>query len=186
MSRHGMIDYEQYYFNWLCDLVHMDQEDTSYYILAKDLFRKEFVSLVEHDENRAYDGIELREECGEELEYPLYEHMSDTECNLLEMLIGLARRIDFETSDPYDDGRGDRTSYWFWEMIDNLGLMAYDDESYVELEGQIYVDSILDALIDRRYCPNGTGGLFPLRYPEEDQTKVEIWYQMCAYLAENE
>ena len=187
MSRHGLIDFEQFYFNWLCSLVHIDQENTTYYILAKDMFNKEFISLVNHDENRAYDGMELRDECAEELGYSCWEETGeDMACNLLEMVIGLARRIDFETSDPYEEDETDRTSYWFWEMIDNLGLTEFDDDSYVDLEGQIFVGSILDRLVERRYDPDGEGGLFPLRYPKEDQRKVEIWYQMCAYLAERE
>ena len=28
------------------------------------------------------------------------------------------------------------------------------------------------------------GGFFPLAFPKEDQTKVEIWYQMSGYLEE--
>lgn len=183
MSRHGAIDINQWYFNWLCELVHIDNGDSSYYILAKNLFSKQFVSYVDHDENRAYDGMELREECLEELGYPKYTRVEGP-CNVLEMLVGLARRMDFETSDPYD-AVTDRTTYWFWEMIDNLGLMAFDDESYVEMEGQIFVDSIVDTFIERRYEPDGSGGLFPLKHSEDDQRKVEIWYQMCQYLAEN-
>ena len=184
MSRHGTIDVEQWYFNWLCDLIHADQIDRSYYILMKDLHKKEFTSIVEHDENRAYDGMELREECLKELGYPKYVTI-DGPCSVLEMLIGLARRMDFETSDPYEEEGHDRTTYWFWEMIENLGLTIFDDDSYVDMEGQIFVDSIVDRLVERRYEENGEGGIFPLRHTTEDQRDVEIWYQMHMYLAEN-
>ena len=184
MSRHGLIDVDQWYFNWLCDLVHIDQVNRSYYILAKDLYNKEFVAYVDHDENRAYDGMELRDECLEELGYPKYTNI-DRPCSVLEMLISLARRMDFETSDVYEDDSNDRTTYWFWEMIDNLGLIKFDDESYIDLEGQIFVDSIIDTFVRRKYKPNGEGGLFPLRHSKEDQRDVEIWYQMYMYLAEN-
>lgn len=186
MSRHGLIDIEQYYFNWLCDLVHIDQMDRSYWILAKDLYRAQFVSYVDHDENRAYDGIELRDECLRELGYPKYDGL-DGECSVLEMIVALARRMDFETSDPYDEeDDSDKTVYWFWEMMDNLGLTAFDDDSYVRLEGQIYVDAIIDTLVERRYESDGRGGLFPIQDADEDQRDVEIWYQMAAYLAERE
>jgi hypothetical protein len=37
----------------------------------------------------------------------------------------------------------------------------------------------------RLYTTSGYGGLFPLEEPKEDQRKVEIWYQMMAYLGEN-
>jgi hypothetical protein len=44
------------------------------------------------------------------------------------------------------------------------------------------IDDILTRLIERTYKPNGEGGFFPLPQTDEDQTKVEIWYQMSAYI----
>lgn len=176
---------EQDYFNWLCDQVHVDQIERSYWLLAKDLYHKEFIARIDHDENRASDGLELREEFVRENRYD-EELDIDKGCSILEMLIALARRMDFETSDPNDPyDTNDSTSYWFWEMIDNLNLIEFDDDSYIELDGQTYVDWILDGLIERQYEPNGDGGLFPLRGMCEDQREVEIWYQMSAYLMEH-
>lgn len=175
----------QDYFNWLCELVHIDQIERTYWLLAKDLHRKAFIALIDRDENRASDGLELREEYSREINYDGYLDM-DRECSVFEMLVALARRMDFETSDPNDpyDTR-DSTSYWFWEMIENLGLIEFDDNSYVELEGQTYVDWILDGFIHRQYGADGRGGIFPLREVCEDQRDVEIWYQMSAYLMEH-
>lgn len=179
------LDTKRDYFNWLCDLVHIDQIERSYWILAKDLFRKEFIAIIEHDENRASDGIELREEYMREFDPDGYLDL-DEDCSVLEMMIALAKRMDFETSDPNDPNDVyDTTSYWFWEMIENLGLIEFDDRSYVDLDGQTYVEWILDGLIDRQYESNGDGGLFPLRDAHEDQRHVEIWYQMSAYLMEH-
>ena len=178
------IDTEQDYFNWLCDLVHIDQIERTYWILAKDLHNKTFVALIDHDENRASDGIELREEYMRDIGYSGYLDMK-LECSVFEMLIGLARRMDFETSDPNDPyDTSDSTAYWFWEMIENLGLIEFDDDSYIDLEGQTYVDWILDGFINRQYDSDGNGGIFPLNGVCEDQRKVEIWYQMSAYLME--
>jgi len=39
-------------------------------------------------------------------------------------------------------------------------------------------------LIWRDYHADGRGGFFPLTNPDTDQTKVEIWYQMNAYVTE--
>lgn len=183
MTDYGF-DINQDYFQWLCELVHVDQVDTSYWILAKDLYRKEFYSLVPHDENRASDGLELREEYMREINYPKYISI-DRECSVLEMLIALARRMDFETGDPYDlNNSNDKTAYWFWEMIDNLGLLPYCDDDYVDFGGMTQVDGILDEFLERGYSWDGHGGLFPLDSSEEDQRDVEIWYQMNAYLME--
>lgn len=177
-------DIEQDYFRWLCEMVHIDQEDKAYWLLAKDLHRIEFYALVAHDENRASDGLELREEYLREINYPKYVDICG-ECSVFEMMIGLARRMDFETGDPYDfDDSIDRTSFWFWEMIDNLGLIAFDDDSYVEYDGMNNVENIIEKFLERRYGWNGEGGLFPLNYCREDQREVEIWYQMNQYLNE--
>lgn len=174
----------QDYFEWLCDLVNVDQEDKSWWILLKDLHKKQFYSLIPHDENRASDGVELREEfLRDNCWYPKYIEI-EGECSVLEMLIGLARRIDFEMSDPYHDSTCDQTIYWFWEMIDNLGLITFSDDRYADCKGVCYVDEIIDRFLKRDYSWNGEGGLFPLKNSHEDQRKVEIWYQMNAYLSE--
>jgi hypothetical protein len=47
------------------------------------------------------------------------------------------------------------------------------------------IKNILDTLVWRTYQPDGRGGFFPLNHPEEDQTKVEIWYQMNKYVIEH-
>lgn len=175
----------QDYFEWLCEMIHVDQGDKSWWILMKDLHNKKFYSLIPHDENRAWDGLELREDYMRELWHPEYIDI-EGDCSVLEMLIGLARRMDFETSDPYEDSSNDKTVFWFWEMIDNLGLMPFDDESYVENHGMYFVNKILSKLVDRKYTRRGIGGLFPLMHSKKDQRQVEIWYQMSEYLMERE
>lgn len=176
------------YFEWLCDMVHVDQEERSYWLMAKDLYNRKFYSLIPHDENRACDGKQLREEYLEEYGYSDRLLDISEECSVLEMLIGLARRMDFETGDPYEfDGDSEkRMVYWFWELIDNLGLLSFDDESYVEFGGMTEVDRIIDNFLERQYASDGVGGLFPLNNDEIDQRDVEIWYQMSMYLAEME
>jgi len=178
-------DINQDYFEWLCEKIHVDQGDRSYWILMKDLHSKIFIPFVPHDENRAFDGLELREDYMRDIWYPKYEEV-EGDCTVLEMLVGLAKRIDFETTDPYTNDTSDKTVYWFWEMIDNLGLIKFDDDSYVELGGFHYVTKIIDSFVKRKYRRNGCGGLFPLEKSNKDQRKIEIWYQMSAYLNEHQ
>jgi hypothetical protein len=96
-------------------------------------------------------------------------------CSMLEMLLGLARRLSFEADEgeAYD---------WFWQLLDNLDIAHYFDDRYTN---QIYaeVEEVLDRVIWRQYGPDGHGGLFPLSEAREDQRKVEIWYQLAAYLS---
>lgn len=179
-------DIEQDYFAWLCELVHINSIETSYMALAKDLHHRKFYSIVPHDENRASDGKELREEYLREINYPKYIEI-EGDCSIFEMLIALAKRMDFETNDPYDiEENVDRTAYWFWEMIDNLGLTKYSDDNYYYYGGSDHIDRILDRFLERRYSRDGNGGIFPLEWTRKDQRDVEIWGQMNAYLAEKE
>ena len=179
---------EHEYFKWLCGIVGSRQRVRDYGILLLTLHHTDFISYVDHDENRAYDGMELRDEFLEEVGRVDWGGLDmDAPCSLLEMMIGLARRMDFETSDPYEDDLGyDRTAFWFWEMIDNLGLSEIDDETYAEEWCHDYVETVLQTLVERRYSYDGEGGLFPLSCAGEDQRDIEIWYQMSAYLAERE
>lgn len=92
---------------------------------------------------------------------------------MLEMLIALSRRLSFEA-----DGE---PRAWFWHLMRNVRLDAItDDGSYSEKD----VDKILDSIIWRTYEPSGKGGLFPLRDAKEDQTQIELWYQLAAYLTQ--
>jgi hypothetical protein len=72
----------------------------------------------------------------------------------------------------------------FWDIVNNLHLEKYTDNNYTR-SSEKQVATRIDRFINRTYRPNGQGGLFPLIKPHEDQTKVEIWYQMSAYLMEN-
>jgi hypothetical protein len=89
----------------------------------------------------------------------------------------LANRLSFETDiDP---------TIWFWELLNNLGLSEYANLDRIRSSIK-EINSILSTLNKREYEEDGYGGLFPLRNPGKDQRKVEIWYQMSAYLLEND
>ncbi len=170
---------DELYLEWLyrqVGAVGNPDPSASYWKLFKLLYEKEFIWQVLNDDNRAEDGRFLRQEfiAQEELviDDPYWARLG---CGMLEMLIALSRRLAFE---------GDGFSRdWFWELINNLGLYDYrDGRRFPERR----INQILDDLIWRTYEPNGRGGLFPLRYPQEDQRDVEIWYQLNAYLLERE
>ena len=72
---------------------------------------------------------------------------------------------------------------WFWHLIETLDLEQFNDRKYDD-HAQEEIAEILDRVIWRTYAPNGDGGLFPLRNPTKDQRKVELWYQLNAYLLE--
>lgn len=172
----------QDYFQWLSEMMHVETGVASYWLLFHDLHSIPFVSLVDHDDNRAADGIALRERYFDEMGYWNYEAL-DGPCSVLEMMIALAEAMDFEMSDAVDDIR--QPAKYFWEMLENLDLIKYSDDAYVHLDGLYNVKGIVDDFLNRNYMANGRGGLFPLKHTSTDQRDVEIWYQMAGYLREN-
>lgn len=169
------------YFRWLMDRI---DGPRNHLTLLSYLYSYPFEAVLQMDENRISDGLCLRtlytEETGSYIEYE-----KQNEVYILEILIGLAVRLESDVM--HDDDIGDRTGYWFWIFLDNLGLSEFDDRCFEYESGDIYgkIDRILDKFIQREYERDGSGGIFPLKNPKNDQRKVEIWYQMHAWLGEN-
>jgi hypothetical protein len=143
---------------------------------------KEFRWSVPNDDNRAFEGKNLREKfCDEEgVEY--VDEYFDSPVSMLELIIALAYRCESIMADQNDNMS---MKDWFWTMLTNAGLDKFTDDAYHKMFGKQVVDEILNRIIDRRYHRNGSGGLFPLRFCKKDQRKIELWYQMSSYLVEN-
>lgn len=159
------------YFNWLKDQVEYFDGPKHDDLLAA-LHAIEYIPIMSKDNNRAVDGINLRDEyfkeCGDR------SQVIDGPCSFLEFLIALARRMNY----IYARMDEDRTADCFWTMLQNAGIMIderYDDE---------YIRIVVDNIINRAYHPDGSGGLFPLDNPRTNQRNVEVWYQMNQYLTE--
>lgn len=177
-------DLDEVYLIWLYGQVapvHLKTRRRTFWVLFKQLYTTEFVWTIPMDENRAEDGIALREQfLDEEGEYPYAtDEWKGLACSVLEMLIALSRRVSFEAD------QGDPRA-WFWELMHNLRLDSYTDATHLSTAEHREVNHILETLMLRRYNRSGKGGLFPLRRPDKDQRNVDIWYQMNAYLNENE
>lgn len=169
-----MSDIEVYddYHEWLCDLVRYSEFDELFRVLDST----KFIYTLDLDSNRASDGMMLRTEYTSESGYYV---KGKGPCSVLEMLIGLARRMDYMIGDSQENE--DRTCECFWEMIDNLGLGEYKDDRFDEGK----VREILDVWMRRQFCTDGKGSIFPLVYPAKDQRNLQIWYQMSEYIFEN-
>lgn len=171
---------ENLYFNWLCAKV-VDVREKSpgltYVKLLRALHTTEFVWLIQGDDNRAEDGKELR------TEFLLQADIPDDpdwrlllECSVLEMFVAFSRRAAFMS--------GDHPSYieWFWIFIENLDLKECFDGDF----RQEVVDDKLYSFIWRTYDYSGKGGLFPMENAAMDQRDVELWYQFCDYLVDQD
>lgn len=169
------------YFIWLygqVGSVKIRNRSKTYWKLLRLLHGKEFTwSDIAMDENRAQDGRDLRLDFlhvtgGASSKKEVTEWMS-MGCSFLELLIALSRKLAFEADGAVSD--------WFWVLIANLGLEGCTDAYPPD---PVILEGILDKVIDRKYAPNGVGGLFPLENTDEDQRGVELWYQAQAYLLE--
>ena len=164
---------QDYYF-WLCDLVN-DSRNRESFLLMRTLHDKKFISMVQNDDNRAFEGINLRERFCEEFE-------SNDDASLLEVMIGLALRCENIMADRRDSKE---LRHWFWILLSNCGLDRFTDEHFHDRFEGLTVHNIIDRIINRTYGRNGVGGLFPLKCSKKNQRKVELWYQMNDYLVEN-
>lgn len=168
---------DELYFVWLYSQVadpELTDPSLTFWNLLRLLFTREFVWIIPNDDNRLEDGKALRQEFIHD------ESLDEVDgdwiglgCSVLELMIGLARQLSFEA-----DGE---SYYWFWRMMENVGLHKYSDDKKIQRRT---VEKILDRIIFRNYKPNGKGGFFPLEEPEQDQRKVELWYQLGAYVLE--
>lgn len=169
---------DESYFKWLYAKVanpRLKRKSLTYWRLFRLLYKKEFVWFVPNDNNRIEDGKDLRLEFLDEFAIQDVDsgwlHLG---CSMLELLVGLAKRLEFQG--------GHDVEFWFWHLMRNLGIDYIHDAT--EQYSEPAIDERLDAVIFRTYQDNGHGGLFPLVNSEQDQRKVEIWYQLCAYLLE--
>lgn len=171
------------YFRWLYKLVCKDRfaPTISYRKLLHFLHDTDFRYSIARDQNRAEDGRDLRyryaltrgedpDEIGE------ITCMLERPCTVLEMMIALAIRAEETIMD--DALLGDRTAQWFWKMVTNIGLGSATDDNFYPGDAERKVNKLLD----RKYAPNGRGGLFTVLDCDCDLTEVEIWYQLCWYL----
>lgn len=165
---------EHEYFNWLYSQVSDAYPPALYRVsLLGELYKIEYYWLIEGDDNRFEDGMELRRDFLEETGIDSDILFLGDGCSVLEMLIAFSRRAAWQTEESPRE--------WFWVMIDNLGLLELDETVDKNCE---QLNEIVDVFLSRTYGSNGSGGLFPLRHTLNNQRKVEIWYQFSEYLHE--
>ncbi len=168
---------DELYLRWLYSQVASVKtriKARTYWGLFRQLYTTEFVWFVPNDDNRVMDGQQLRYDFLEASGISAVdENWMNLGCSFLEMLIALSRRLAFE-------GGGEPLE-WFWQLLRNIELQDYTDAQVLPTDE---VSEKVNTVIWRTYKRNGIGGLFPLRRTRQNQTEVEIWYQLNAYLLE--
>ena len=166
------------YFEWLFNLVcgRRYSKRVSFRRLLSYLHSITFSYSIKKDANRAADGVDLRYRFALEQGYADTPECLDGPCSVLEMMVALSIRCEETIMD--DPNIGDRTSQWFWGMITNLGLGSMIDDRF----DRQYVDDVITRFLNRKYDPDGKGGLFRIKNCMYDLRKIEIWNQLCWYL----
>lgn len=162
------------YLSWLYEQVADPNNTPTYWKVLKVLFTTEFVWIVQNDDNRIQDGKAIRlkflYETGIDGADPEWVELG---CSVLELMVGLSERLAFiADGEPH---------YWFWVLMENLGLARYNDRHRIPRRE---IEDILTRVIFRQYEPNGHGGFFPLENTEKDQREVELWSQLNEYVTE--
>ena len=176
------------YFLWLGSLVDVDWD--RYEHLMYLMYEMDFVWCLELDSSRVDDAMALREEYYDLDPSEDWIMLSEKPASVLEVLITLARRMDDVV---IDIDTGDRTRFWFWEFVSNLGLKKYTDlRLFGDEYGHIDLDSYEDDMIDiqvilenwmnRTFEWDGKGSIFPIDDCVRDQRERPITYQMADYI----
>jgi hypothetical protein len=165
---------ENEYFNWLCAKV-LERGGRSYYTLLGILHSTEFIWTVYEDQHRIADGLELREDFLRETISVSDDNWQAQPCSVLEIFISFAKRASFQTDMPTKD--------WFWIFMANLQLDQFRQVTDPDIP---FIEDILFTFMRRTYDPHGYGGMFPITQTQNDQRKIEIWYQFFEYLDERE
>ena len=174
------------YRHWLINRVDTNGDFSldGYSRLFETLFDTDFYidtnPVLKMDKNRASDGVYLRTIFDEETGNDISGLLIDKKASILEVLVALSIRIE---QDIMGEGLNDYGK-WFIEMLNNLGLLHFDDENYSDLA----VEEILERFMYRRYGSDGAGSLFPLKNYKKFGVKCdsfEIWDQLQYYLREN-
>lgn len=169
------------YFNYLCGLVHVESlPGHMYFSLCSVFYNRAFNVVIRRDNNRERDGLALRRKFEDDTGISLGQFPHKW-CSFMEFLVALSFRMQDEV---YDEKGIYDASYWFYEMIKNLGLVSFNDYNFHDHDNLV-VGSTIDRINRRTFNYNGSGGLFPLYLPQEDQRNVEFAKQMTQYLFEH-
>lgn len=164
---------ENEYLRWIFDVI----DGWDYSCMLKQLHTIEFYSDIWLDENLIDDVESFRDRMGRDYDGPRGGP------TVLEIFVVLADKC--EDKIMHNPDFGNRTSDWFWAMMDNLGLGRYDDVHYNSNSSE-KVSDIIDIFLEKDYEYDGTcGGAFPCKDPPKDMRNTALWEQLNYWLNEN-
>lgn len=152
--------------------------------ILKHLHAFPFQVILSDDENRVKDALTLRkdwiDECGvKDSDDLLRRHRPFTtpkRATILEVMVALSKKMEDQIMT--NTQLGDRTGFWFWSMIESLGIINMTDNNFDEDK----MNKVIHNMISRRYDQDGRGGLFTCPRIDINMRQVSIWYQAMFYL----
>lgn len=166
------------YFDYLYETGFQDDKHKK---LALYLFSIPYEWTLDMDENRMWDGIEMRREfeelCKVDRHYDIETCLSGGACTMLEFFVGFAYRLvrDMFSHDLFDMSFVPRLIQMWLENLDIWE--GWDDKDYDEANEDLMQDK-LDDWIELRYDYDGRrGGIFVINDPKEDLNETEMWVQ---------
>lgn len=162
------------YFLWLLNRIDVGYVEIDDYIdLLAFLYDFDFTWELDLDANLASRGLDLRYEFDPNMDLGMKN------CSVLEALVALAWYWEHDIT--YDYQIGDRSGLWFWLMIENLGLLEYQNWRFDESG----ITGKLVWWLERKFDYSGNGSPFPLKNAKRDQRNLIIWLQVNDYVMEN-
>ena len=166
------------YYRYLCGQLN-GSKYKKYSELISLLYNITFMDISGLDRNRVADAKNM---------YKAYFESEDAvpdedrcQPSVFEVLLALSIRCE---QDIMGVPGSDENDKWFWIMLDNLGLLDFENKKINRIS-VLEIRRIVDIFLRREYEFDGLGGILPLKNAENDQRKVELWYQLSSYLNEN-
>ncbi len=173
-----MRDEEADYLTWLVRRMNV-VPNKNYGMLLRELYRWEFYSTIDHDEDRGADGIVLRDTWADEVGYNREIHFGNP--RILETLVGISMRMEDRIfGGPWIDEWDYKRI--FWDLIKNLGLLEY--EGVLTNSDHEEVGYVLDAFLSRNVTCDTFPNIFVFLDPPLNVAKMNLWSQMGIYVRE--
>ena len=173
MEGHELAVVNRYYI-WLINMIDFENGHENCSKLLQYLHSKEYIWKEWLDENRAEDGLALRARFEKDTDYLDYSPL-EKPCSVLEMMVAFAERID---RDVMDSEYG--TPYWFWIMIENLGLKDCTDDVFDAKKVNLVLDSWLNGLTKN----NLKSGIFTIKSGKKPDSSEDEWFRMQRWISE--
>ena len=177
---------DEAYFEWLKSMV-IDERFSRNKRISYDKFLKmlwdiPYTPLLGNDIDREIEGLCLRNEYANEFDLWFELGTGDVDiwgpCRVLEMLIGLSRRMYDIMYGSNTDNSIDR---WFWAMIENVGLIDSTDGYFEKHPRDVEITKcVIEEIVGG---VNRGKGLYPGGwFYVKNWDRIELWYQMNRYL----